>query len=195
MNTTDPQVPLQAQNQAQNQAQTRRQALALFPEWCVSREFGVNWTEAEQATWQRIAGLLLVAAAEQAVVADLVARLRDQALLGDEVQEIDSAVRWWDVARRGGLPVDADFGECWRAYEWQGLLQDLTEAGQACRAKHQDAQPQEAQRQDVQPQDTTVLPRLLAHAGRVALRYGPLKPLLRLLEPLSGARVQAGFTF
>jgi hypothetical protein len=29
----------------------------------------------------------------------------------------------------------------------------------------------------------------------VALRYGPLKPLLRLLEPLSGARVQAGFTF
>jgi hypothetical protein len=29
----------------------------------------------------------------------------------------------------------------------------------------------------------------------VAMRYAPLRPLLRLLEPLSGAGVRAGYTF
>ncbi len=160
-------------------------ALALFPEWCVAREFGVGWTEAERATWQRISGLLVAAAGEQVIDGALVALLRDAAFDWDEPQEIDWAVRWWDAARRAGLPVDADFGACWRAYEWLGLLHDLTAMGRACRIKHLDAQPEA----------TADLPRLLAHASRVALRYGALKPLLRLLEPLSGARVAAGFTF
>lgn len=164
---------------------TPAQALRLFPAWCVTREFGITWTDAEQATWQRVAGLLVAAASEQTVVADLVALLRDPAFDGDEAQEIDRAVRWWDAARRAGLPVDADFGECWRAYEWQGLLHDLCAMGLACRACHQGGQPQA----------TADLQRRLRQASRVALRYGPLKPLLRLLEPLSGARVQAGFTF
>jgi aminoglycoside/choline kinase family phosphotransferase len=161
------------------------QALPLFPAWCAAREFGITWTEAEQTTWQRVASLLLAAAEGQTAVAGLVALLHEPLFDGDETQEIDRAVRWWDAARRAGLPVDADFGECWRAYEWQGLLHDLSAMGLACRARHQDEQPQA----------TADLPRRLAHASRVAMRYGPLKPLLRLLEPLSGVRVQAGFTF
>jgi aminoglycoside/choline kinase family phosphotransferase len=160
-------------------------ALALFPEWCVAREFGVRWTEADQATWQRVCGLLIAAACDQRVGDGLVTLLRDAAFDWDEPQEIDWAVRWWDAARRAGLPVAPDFGECWRAYEWLGLLHDLITMGRACSARHGDAQPAA----------TASLPRLLAHASRVALRYGPLKPLLRLLEPLSGARVAAGFTF
>jgi aminoglycoside/choline kinase family phosphotransferase len=164
---------------------TPAQALSHFPEWCVAREFGVTWTEAEQSTWQRVADLLLSAATAHTALADLAALLRDPVLVGDEVQELDRAVRWWDAARRAGQPVDADFGECWRACEWLGLLHDLTAMGLACRAKHRDGQAQA----------NADLPRLLAHASRVALRYGPLKPLLRLLEPLSGASVQAGFTF
>jgi aminoglycoside/choline kinase family phosphotransferase len=159
--------------------------LALFPEWCVVREFGVIWTEAEQATWQRVSGLLVEQAAAQVMDDGLVTLLRDPAFDWDEPQEIDWAVRWWDAARRAGLPVDADFGACWLAYEWQGLLHDLAAMGRACRATHRDADGQAM----------VDLPRRLAHASRVALRYGPLKPLLRLLEPLSGARVQAGFTF
>jgi hypothetical protein len=39
------------------------------------------------------------------------------------------------------------------------------------------------------------LPRFFAYATKVALRYRPLAPLLRLLEPLSGAAVKAGYTF
>jgi aminoglycoside/choline kinase family phosphotransferase len=160
-------------------------ALAAFPEWCVACEFGVRWTESEQAIWQRVSSLLLAAACEQPLGHDLLALRQGVASDEDESQEIDRVVRWWDAARRAGLPVDADFGACWRAYEWLGLLHDLSAMGSACRVKHV----------NVQPEATADLPRWLAHASRVALRYGPLKPLLRLLEPLSGARVQAGFTF
>jgi aminoglycoside/choline kinase family phosphotransferase len=164
-------------------------ALALFPEYCVAREFGIRWTDAEQATWQRVCGLLVAAACEQPIGDELVVLLRHATFDWDEAQEIDWAVRWWDAARRAGLPVPDDFGECWRAHEWLGLLHDLTAVGRACRAKQADAEPQPPS------QTAEELPRLLAHASRVALRYGPLKPLLRLLEPLSGARVSAGFTF
>jgi len=43
--------------------------LALFPEWCVQREFGVVWNEAQQQTWQRIGRLLIDSALAQPVVA------------------------------------------------------------------------------------------------------------------------------
>ncbi len=175
----------QARGEPPFQAAELAAALALFPEWCVAREFGVVWTEAEQAVWQRVGGLLVAEAAGQVIGHELVLLLRAPDFDWEEPQEIDWAVRWWDAARRAGLPVDADFGVCWRAYEWLGLLHDLTAMGLACRARQRDAQPLA----------TADLPRLLAHASRVALRYGALKPLLRLLEPLSGARVQAGFTF
>ncbi len=191
--------------------------LALFPEWCVQREFGITWTEAEQQTWQRVCQRLIASALAQPVVAvhadwmprnlmvceplpgildfqdamagpisyDLASLLRDAFISWPEEQEIDWAVRWWTQARRAGLPVDPDFGEFWRALEWMGLQRHLKVLGIFCRLKHRDGKPQYAQD----------LPRFFAHAGRVALRYTPLKPLLRLLEPLSGARVDAGFTF
>jgi hypothetical protein len=163
-------------------------ALAAFPVWCVQREFGIHWSAAEQTVWQRVSELLLAGAQAQALGADLVALLRDPALEWDEAQEIDWVVRWWDAARLAGLPVDADFGECWRTFEWRCLLHDLSELGRICCARHRDGAPAPAPA-------PAELSRHLVQANRVALRYGPLKPLLRLLEPLSGARVQAGFTF
>ena len=38
------------------------------------------------------------------------------------------------------------------------------------------------------------LPRFFAYAARVATRYRELKPLLALLEPMSGPLTQTGFT-
>lgn len=195
--------------------------LALFPACCVERRFGIRWNEAQQVAWHKVAAALTASALALPLVAvhadfaprqlrvrprdsivligvlgggdayagpiglDLVTLLRDTACDGDEAQELDRAVRWWELARRAGLPVDADFGECWRALEWLGLMRDLTELGRVCR---------EPQREGADPA-ATELPRLLGQAGKVALRYAPLKPLLRLLEPLSGARVESGFTF
>jgi aminoglycoside/choline kinase family phosphotransferase len=194
--------------------------LALFPLWCVEREFGITWSAEEQGTWQRLCGLLSASALAQPVVAvhadwmprnlmsapagaaspgildfqdavagpvtyDLASLLRDAFLSWEEEQELDWAVRWWQQARRAGLPVDADFGEFWRALDWMGLQRHLKVLGIFCRLKHRDGKPRYAQD----------LPRFFAYAQRVALRYTPLKPLVRLLEPLSGASVRAGYTF
>jgi N-acetylmuramate 1-kinase len=57
--------------------------------------------------------------------------------------------------------------------------------GVFCRLKHRDGKPAYA----------ADLPRFFGYAQRVALRYAPLRPLLALLEPMSGARLGAGFTF
>ncbi len=32
-----------------------RRELALFPHWCVQREFGITWNDAQQQTWDRSA--------------------------------------------------------------------------------------------------------------------------------------------
>ena len=195
--------------------------LALFPQWCVQREFGLGWTAAEQQTWDRTCRLLIDSAQAQpqrAVHADWMPRnlmvvdsaqganpgildfqdavrgpisydlaslLRDAFISWPEEQELDWGVRWWQQARAAGLPVDDDFGEFWRALEWMGLQRHLKVLGIFCRLKHRDGKPRYAQD----------LPRFFGYATRVATRYGPLKPLLRLLEPLSGKAVTAGYTF
>jgi len=194
--------------------------LALFPEWCVQREFGITWTAIEHGRWQRACRTLIDSALAQPQVAvhadwmprnlmvaasplqnpgildfqdavrgpityDLASLLRDAFISWPEEQEIDWGVRWWSQARAAGLPVDADFGEFWRALEWMGLQRHLKVMGIFCRLKHRDGKPRYAQD----------LPRFFAYATRVAVRYGPLTPLLRLLEPLSGKAVTAGYTF
>jgi len=120
---------------------------------------------------------------------DLASLLRDAFVSWDEACEIDWAVRWWEQARRAGLPLGDtfghDFGEFWRALEWMGLQRHLKVLGIFCRLKHRDGKPKYAED----------LPRFFAYATKVALRYRPLGPLLALLEPLSGQQVAAGFTF
>ena len=204
--------------------------LALFPEWCVQREFGITWSAAETQAWTRVCQALVdhalaqpqvavhadwmprnlmvlpPATAEEArdgvsgdapgildfqdavrgpVAYDLASLLRDAFISWDETQELDWAVRYWQQARAAGLPVDADFGEFWRLVEWTGLQRHLKVLGIFCRLKHRDGKPRYAQD----------LPRFFAYASKVALRYRELKPLLALLEPMSGQRVGAGYTF
>jgi aminoglycoside/choline kinase family phosphotransferase len=198
-----------------------RRELSLFPEWCVQREFGVTWSDKEHAAWNRVCDALVASALAQPQVAvhrdwmprnlmvaepnpgildfqdavrgpityDLASLLRDAFLSWDEAQEIDWAVRWWEKARRAGLPLGDemghDFGEFWRALEWMGLQRHLKVLGIFCRLKHRDGKPRYAED----------LPRFFDYATKVAMRYGPLKPLLPLLQPLSGRRVETGFTF
>ena len=188
-----------------------RRELALFPDWCVAREFGISWTAAQHATWQRLCDSLVASALAQPlttvhrdwmprnlmvaqpnpgildfqdavqgpVTYDIASLLRDAFISWDEAQEIDWAARWWAQARDAGLlgqhPMASDFGECWRALEWMGLQRHLKILGIFCRLKHRDGKP--AYSAD--------LPRFFAYAGKVALRYRELKPLLALIEPMS----------
>ena len=108
---------------------------------------------------------------------DLASLLRDAFISWDEPEEIDWAVRYWQAARKAGLPMPDDFGEFWRQVEWMGLQRHLKVLGIFCRLKHRDGKPKYSED----------LPRFFAYAHKVAARYNALRPLSRLLEPLMGA--------
>ncbi len=197
-----------------------RRELALFPEWCVQREYGITWTTAQQATWDKLCNALVPSALAQpqvvvhrdwmprnlmlsapnpgildfqdAVVGpvtyDIASLLRDAFHSWDEPQEIDWAARWWQQARAAGVlgehSMASDFGECWRALEWMGLQRHLKVLGIFCRLKHRDGKPAYA----------ADLPRFFAYATKVALRYRELKPLIGLIEPMTGALTTTAFS-
>jgi aminoglycoside/choline kinase family phosphotransferase len=194
-----------------------RREIQLFPDWCVTREFGQVWTPREQEIWATVSQRLVDSALAQPQVAvhrdwmprnlmvcernpgvldfqdavrgpityDVASLLRDAFISWNEERELDWAVRYWEKARKAGLPVDADFGEFWRATEWMGLQRHLKILGIFCRLKHRDGKPHYSED----------LPRFFDYATKVANRYGPLRSLLNLLEPLSGNVVRAGYTF
>ena len=114
---------------------------------------------------------------------DLACLLRDAFISWDEALEIDWGVRYWEAARRAGLPLPDDFGEFWRQIEWMGLQRHLKVLGIFCRLKHRDAKPGYSED----------LPRFFNYAHKVAARYNALRPLSRLLEPLMGAQRVEGF--
>jgi aminoglycoside/choline kinase family phosphotransferase len=46
-----------------------RRELELFPQWCVKQEFGIEWTPAEHAQWERVTRVLIDSALAQPAVA------------------------------------------------------------------------------------------------------------------------------
>ena len=117
------------------------------------------------------------------IVYDVASLLRDAFCSWDEEQELDWAVRYWEAARKAGLPLADDFGEFWRQLEWMGLQRHLKVLGIFSRLKHRDAKPKYS----------ADLPRFFNYAHKVASRYNALRPLGRLLEPLMGAERVEGF--
>ena len=116
---------------------------------------------------------------------DVVSLFRDAFISWEEEQEIDWVVRYWEKARDAGLPVHADFGEFWQAYEWMGLQRHLKVLGIFCRLKYRDGKENYI----------TDLPRFIGYARKVAGRYIALKPLLILLDELEDKPLEAGLTF
>ena len=119
------------------------------------------------------------------VTYDLASLLRDAYIEWDEEVQLDWAVRYWERARRAGLPVDTDFGSFWRDLEWMGLQRHLKVLGIFARLSHRDGK-------DSYLRD---LPLVWRYAHRVAVRYAGLKPLALLLERLAGTQRAAGYTF
>ena len=106
---------------------------------------------------------------------DMVCLMRDAFISWEEERVLDWCVRYWEKAKRVGLPVEADFGEFWRALEWMGLQRHLKVLGIFARINYRDGKPKYLA-------DT---PRFLAYVRATAQRYGALSPLLRLLEDLA----------
>ena len=123
------------------------------------------------------------------VTYDLVSLLRDAYVSLEEATQIDYAVRYWEGARRLGLPVQGDFGAFWRDFEWMGLQRHLKVLGIFARLALRDGKTQYL----------GDIPRVWAHAHRVAARYQGLGPLARCLEQAErdhgGTQIEVGYTF
>jgi N-acetylmuramate 1-kinase len=105
---------------------------------------------------------------------DVVSLVRDAFISWEEERVLDWVVRYWEKARSRDLPVDADFGEFWRALEWMGLQRHLKVLGIFARINYRDGKPKYLQ-------DT---PRFIGYARSVSQRYRELAPLARLLDEL-----------
>jgi aminoglycoside/choline kinase family phosphotransferase len=105
---------------------------------------------------------------------DAVSLVRDAFISWDEERVLDWTVRYWEKARQAGLPVDADFGEFWRAFEWMGLQRHLKVLGIFARINYRDGKPRYLE-------DT---PRFIRYARDVARRYAALTPLVLLFDEL-----------
>jgi aminoglycoside/choline kinase family phosphotransferase len=106
---------------------------------------------------------------------DMVSLVRDAFVSWEEERVIDWAVRYWERARRADLPVDADFGEFYRDFEWMGLQRHLKVLGIFARIHYRDGKHGYLE-------DT---PRFLRYARSVSERYRELAPLARLLDELA----------
>jgi aminoglycoside/choline kinase family phosphotransferase len=106
---------------------------------------------------------------------DMLCLLRDAFVSWEEEQVLDWTVRYWENARRAGLPVAADFAAFWRDFEWMGLQRHLKVLGIFARLNYRDGKPRYLQD----------APRFIAYARSVAGRYRELSPLARLLDGLS----------
>ncbi len=107
---------------------------------------------------------------------DIASLMRDAFLSWDEDFCLDVTVRYWEKARRAGLPVGTDFGTFYRDVEWMGLQRHLKVAGIFARLTLRDGKPQYLA-------DT---PRFIGYIRATCARYRELKPLLRLVDKAEG---------
>ncbi len=116
---------------------------------------------------------------------DLVSLLRDAYIGWDESRQIDFAVRYWERARKAGLPVHEDFGAFWHDFEWMGVQRQLKVLGIFARLCHRDGK-------DGYLKD---MPLVMAYLRGACARYRRLEPLLALLDAMDKRPHTVGYTF
>ena len=116
---------------------------------------------------------------------DIASLMRDAFLTWEEDFVLDVTVRYWQKARRAGLPVGDDFGEFYRAVEWMGLQRHLKILGIFARLTLKNGKPRYLL-------DT---PRFIAYARATCARYRQLGPLMVLLDEIEGNETRVGYTF
>lgn len=120
-----------------------------------------------------------------AITYDLVSLLKDAYISWDEEKIIDWSVRYWQAAKKQGLPVPADFSEFYRDFEYMGAQRHIKVLGIFARLYHRDGKG--GYLKD--------MPLVMHYLYKVSERYIELKPLLRLLDVLENRQVQVGYTF
>lgn len=116
---------------------------------------------------------------------DLVSLFKDAYIEWDEERTLDWLARYWEKAKKAGLPVRADFGDFFRDYEWMGVQRHVKVLGIFARLLHRDGKDGYLAN----------MPLVAQYLRAACTRYGELTTLLRLLDKLENRQVQAGYTF
>lgn len=116
-----------------------------------------------------------------AVTYDLVSLLKDAYIRWEEERVLDWAIRYWEGARKAGLPVSADFSEFYRDFEWMGAQRHIKVLGIFARLCHRDGK-------DGYLKD---MPLVMDYLRRTCERYVALHPFLKLLNQLEKQQAQA----
>jgi aminoglycoside/choline kinase family phosphotransferase len=116
---------------------------------------------------------------------DLVSLFKDAYIEWPEERVLDWLARYWEKARRAGLPVRADFGEFHRDYEWMGVQRHVKVLGIFARLYHRDGKDGYLKN----------MPLVAKYLRAACERYRELGPLLRLLDLTEERQAEPGYTF
>lgn len=116
---------------------------------------------------------------------DIASLMRDAFLSWEEDFVLDVTIRYWEKARKAGLPVGDDFGEFYRSVEWMGLQRHLKVAGIFARLTLRDGKPKYL----------ADAPRFLHYIRTTCDRYRELGPLLKLIDQIEGTVPVTGFAY
>jgi aminoglycoside/choline kinase family phosphotransferase len=116
---------------------------------------------------------------------DIASLMRDAFLSWEEDFVLDVTIRYWQQARKAGLPVGDDFGEFYKGVEWMGLQRHLKVAGIFARLTLRDGKPQYL----------PDAPRFIAYIRATCARYIELKSLLRLIDEVEGITEVSGYAY
>ena len=115
---------------------------------------------------------------------DMVSLLKDAYIEWDEDLALDWLIRYWELARKAGLPVREDFGDFFRDYEWMGVQRHIKVLGIFARLYHRDGK-------DGYLKDLPLVARYLRKACE---RYSELSPLRKILDRLEDKVTVLGHT-
>jgi aminoglycoside/choline kinase family phosphotransferase len=115
---------------------------------------------------------------------DVISLYKDAFVSWPEERVLDGCIRYWEKAKRAGLPVPADSSDFFRALDYTGLQRHLKVLGIFARIRYRDGKPGYLE-------DT---PRFLRYVRPVGERYPELKSLVRLLDRIEQRAPQVGYT-
>ena len=106
---------------------------------------------------------------------DLASLFKDAYIRWEEAEIIDWLIRYWEKARKAGLPVREDFADFYWDYEMMGAQRHLKVLGIFARLYHRDGK--EGYLKD--------MPLVMEYLHKACERYIDLKPLLNILLELN----------
>lgn len=116
-----------------------------------------------------------------AITYDLVSLFKDAYIQWEEDIVMDWLVRYWQSAKKQGLPVNEDFGEFYKEYEWMGVQRHIKVLGIFARLFHRDGKSGYL----------NDMPLVLDYLKKACERYVELRPMYRLLMELDALQANS----